>query len=305
MSCRSTRTGTLTRRSTIDAISLWLVAFFMVLAAPLQAERRLNETLAAPAQSSEKPDQSGIKPHQQTIPGEPRLPVISIIIDDMGRSWDPGMEVVKLPGPIACAFLPHAPHTRELALRAHAVNKEVILHLPMASMDLRPLDEGGITLDMTYEEFLRTFQEDLAAVPHVSGINNHMGSLITRHPGHMMWLMHEIRRHDQLFFVDSRTTVDTVARQVALESGVPTVDRDVFLDPDPSLKAVRYQFRRLLKLAKKNGSATAIGHPYPSTLQVLQEELVKLKGVRLVPVSEVIKLQQQGSEHPWQLSWYR
>ncbi len=239
----------------------------------------------------------------ETVPA-PSSPVISIIIDDMGRSLAPGLRVVKLPGPVACAFLPRAPHTRDLAMRAHAVNKEVILHLPMDSMDHRPLDEGGVTLDMTHSEFIRTFQEDLAAVPHVSGINNHMGSLLTRHPGHMMWLMHELRRHDQLFFVDSRTTVDTVARQVARENGVPSVDRDVFLDPDPSIDAVRYQFRRLLKLAKKNGSATAIGHPYPSTLQVLEEELPRLKGVRVVPVADVIQ-QQHGREAQWQLSWYR
>ena len=261
-------------RRTTGAIGHWLIALLFV-PLPLLAE-------------------TGVTP----------APVISIIIDDMGRSLAPGLRVVQLPGPVACAFLPRAPHTRELALRAHALNKEVILHLPMDSMDHRPLDAGAVTLDMTHSEFIRTLQEDLAAVPHVSGINNHMGSLLTRHPGHMMWLMHELRRHDQLFFVDSRTTVDTVARRVAQENGVPSVDRDVFLDPDPSLEAVRHQFRRLLALARKNGSATAIGHPYPSTLQVLEEELPRLTGVRVVPVADVIQLQ-QGRETPWQLSWYR
>lgn len=261
-------------RTLLNAISRWLIAFSFV-----------------PALAAEPP--------QPDV-----MPAIGIIIDDMGRSLEPGMRVVGLPGPVACAFLPRAPHTRELAMRAHAVNKEVILHLPMDSMDHRPLDAGGVTLDMTHSQFIRTFQEDLAAVPHVSGINNHMGSLLTRHPGHMMWLMHELRRHDRLFFVDSRTTVDTVARQVARENGVPSVDRDVFLDPDPSLEAVRYQFRRLLKLARKNGSATAIGHPYPSTLRVLEEELPKLEGIRLVPVADIIQLQ-QGREAQWQLSLYR
>lgn len=239
------------------------------------------------------------------VQGEPlsKTPVISIIIDDLGRSWEPGLQVVELPGPVACAFLPYASHTRELAKRAHARNKEVILHVPMHSMDHRPLDAGGLTLDMTRSEFIRTFQQDLAAVPHVSGINNHMGSLLTRHPGHMMWLMREVRRHDRMFFVDSRTTVDTVARQVAQETGVPSVARDVFLDPDPSLQAVRHQFQRLLKLAQNKGSATAIGHPYPTTLQVLREELPRLRmlGVRMVPVTDIIRLQQQR-EQSWQLS---
>ena len=230
--------------------------------------------------------------------------VISIIIDDLGLSLPAGQRVVDLPAPIACAFLPHAPHTRELAMRAHAVHKEVILHLPMATVDHRPLDPGGVTLDMTQSQFLETLQEDLAAVPHVSGINNHMGSLLTRHPGHMMWLMHEMRRHDRLFFVDSRTTVDTVARRMAEEHGVPSVDRDVFLDSDPDLEAVRFQFRRLLALARRNGSATAIGHPHASTLRVLEEELPRLEGVRVVPVADVIQVQ-RGRDSQWQQSLYR
>jgi hypothetical protein len=184
------------------------------------------------------------------------------------------------------------------------VHKEVILHLPMATVDHRPLDPGGVTLDMTQGQFIATLQEDLAAVPHVSGINNHMGSLLTRHPGHMMWLMHEMRRHDRLFFVDSRTTVDTVARRVADEHGVPSVDRDVFLDSDPDLEAVRFQFRRLLALARRNGSATAIGHPHASTLRVLEEELPWLEGVRVVPVADVIQVQ-RGRESQWQQSSYR
>lgn len=232
------------------------------------------------------------------------VPVISIIIDDLGLNLQAGQRVVDLPVPVACAFLPHAPHTRELALRAHTVHKEVILHLPMATVDHRPLDPGGVTLDMTQGQFIATLQEDLAAVPHVSGINNHMGSLLTRHPGHMMWLMHEMRRHDRLFFVDSRTTVDTVARRVADEHGVPSVDRDVFLDSDPDLEAVRFQFRRLLALARRNGSATAIGHPHASTLRVLEEELSWLEGVRVVPVADVIQVQ-RGRETQWQQSSYR
>lgn len=232
------------------------------------------------------------------------LPVISIVIDDLGRDLRAGQRVVDLPAPVACAFLPHAAHTRDLAMRAHAVHKEVILHLPMATVDHRPLDPGGVTLDMTQGQFIRTLQEDLAAVPHVSGINNHMGSLLTRHPGHMMWLMHEMRRHDRLFFVDSRTTVDTVARRVADEHGVPSVDRDVFLDSDPDIEAVRFQFRRLLTLARRNGSATAIGHPYASTLRVLEEELPRLRDVRVVPVADVIQVQ-RGRESQWQQSWYR
>jgi polysaccharide deacetylase 2 family uncharacterized protein YibQ len=234
---------------------------------------------------------------------EPPLPAISIIIDDMGKRLDTGRRVLALPGPVACAFLPQARYTGELARVAHAAGKEVMLHLPMDSVSGRKLDDGAVTLDMTERQFLETIKYNLAQVPYVSGINNHMGSLLTRHPGHMLWLMQEINRQGALFFVDSRTTVATVARQVALENGVPSTDRNVFLDNDLSPGELDFQFKRLLYLARTQGSAVAIGHPHPQTLELLEQRLPSLshQGVRLLPVGELIKLQQED-EQTWQAS---
>jgi polysaccharide deacetylase 2 family uncharacterized protein YibQ len=174
----------------------------------------------------------------------------------------------------------------------------------MDSVDGRRLDAGAVTLDMTHRQFAATIAANLAAVPYVQGINNHMGSLLTRHPGHMLWLMSELQRHVPMFFVDSRTTVDTVARRLAWENGVPSTDRNVFLDNRLEADELDYQFRRLLKLARKQGSALAIGHPYPQTLALLEKQLPTLarKGIRLAPVGELIKLQQED-EPTWQASW--
>ena len=230
-------------------------------------------------------------------------PVISIVIDDMGKRLPNGRRVLALPGPVACAFLPHARYTDVLARRAHATGKEVLLHLPMDSVDARPLDAGAVTLDMTQRQFTATVLDDLASVPHAIGINNHMGSLLTRHPGHMLWLMRVMQQQAPLLFVDSRTTVETVAQRVALENGVPSVERNVFLDNEADAGAIGYQFERLLKLARKHGGALAIGHPYPQTLALLEQQLplLKQRGIRLVTVSELIEIQQQG-EHTWQAS---
>jgi len=230
------------------------------------------------------------------------LPRIAIVIDDMGRDLASGRRVVALPGPVACAFLPHAGHTRHLAELAHAAGKEVMLHLPMQSMAERPLDDGGLTLDMTRTALLRTLDEDLALVPHVVGVNNHMGSLLTRHPGHMAWLMQALRERG-LFFIDSRTTHHTVARRIAFEQHLPSRRRDVFLDPEPGAATVQREFRRLLAIAREKGSALAIGHPYPETLAFLERALPALPqaGVRLVPVGTLIA-QQQEKDAQWRLS---
>ncbi|MGD8617082.1 MAG: divergent polysaccharide deacetylase family protein, partial [Gammaproteobacteria bacterium] len=166
------------------------------------------------------------------------------------------------------------------------------------------LDEGAVTLDMTREQFSRTVRTNLAVVPHAIGINNHMGSLLTRHPGHMFWLMREMLHRQPMYFVDSRTTVATVARQVAQENGVPSIDRNVFLDNEVDDSEIAHQFNRLLHLARRHGTALAIGHPHPETLRVLEREIPKLEqqGLHLLPVSELIELQKQG-EQTWQASW--
>ncbi len=224
-----------------------------------------------------------------------RPPEIAIIIDDMGDRLAEGLRATRLPGSVANAILPDTPHAKRLAEAAHREGKEVLLHLPMESTQGNPLGPGAVTLNMTHGEFQQTVEHDLQAIPHVTGINNHMGSLITQHPGHMQWLMEAMRHHPSLFFVDSRTTDRTVAQQLAEENAVRSSRRDIFLDDDVDPAAIEAQFERLIAVAKRTGSAIGIGHPYPETLALLEARLPQLHqrdGVHLVSVSKVISLQQ-------------
>lgn len=222
----------------------------------------------------------------------PPMPRIAIIIDDIGDRHAEGLAAVSLPGAVACAFLPHTPHARELALRAHSNGKEVMLHLPLQSLHDKALGPGAITLETTETEFRRTLAENLLAIPHARGVNNHMGSLLTLHPGHMTWLMQYLASQEKMFFVDSYTHVDSVAMAMAAERGVPAARRDVFLDNVAEHDAIDTQFKRLIRLARERGSAIGIGHPYPATMQFLAEQLPELEaeyGVELVPVSALLK----------------
>lgn len=216
-------------------------------------------------------------------------------MDDMGDRLAAGLRAARLPGPVANAILPDTPYSKQLAEEAYRFGKEVILHLPMESTQGNPLGPGGITLHMTQPEFLHTIEHNLRVVPHVVGINNHMGSLLTQHPGHMQWLMEAMQSYPQLFFIDSRTTERSIAQQFAQEYQVRNSKRDVFLDDDPAPEAVLAQFERLISIAKRTGSAIGIGHPYRSTLELLEKRLPDLfdsSGVKLVPVTEIISLQQ-------------
>ena len=137
----------------------------------------------------------GAAPEEPVEPGEPSVsepPVlIAVIIDDLGNQRGAGERTVELEGPVACAIMPHTRHATYLAQRAFAVGKEVMLHLPMQPMQMQRIaGPGEISLDTQRRQLEHILQIDLDSVPHVVGVNNHMGSLITRHPGHMRWLMY-------------------------------------------------------------------------------------------------------------------
>jgi polysaccharide deacetylase 2 family uncharacterized protein YibQ len=211
---------------------------------------------------------------------------IALIIDDMGNRKVAGEKALALPGVVTYAFLPQTPYAREQATRAHEQGREVMLHLPMESDRGNRLGAGALTLSMTQEEFNATLESDLASVPFVAGVNNHMGSLLTRNPTAMRWLMGSLRKAD-LFFIDSRTTDATVAERVARERLVATARRHVFLDNIQDREVVLEQLKSLVETARQQGSAIGIAHPRPETLEVLAQELPKLEaqGIELVPAS--------------------
>lgn len=232
-------------------------------------------------------------------------PVIAVIIDDLGNSPSEGQRAAQLPGPVACAILPHTAYAVMLADACHARDKEVLLHLPMQGLDDAPLGPGGIALDMTQAQIQNTVRGDLQSIPHVVGVNNHEGSLISMHPGDLAWIMQTLHARGGLYFVDSYTTADSIAYQIAREHGIPAARRDVFLDDVNTETTVRLQFTRLLDIARRKGYALAIGHPRPATLAVLDATLPQLprQGIELVPVAAIVKLQEQHPI-PWPQSLY-
>jgi len=225
-------------------------------------------------------------------------PRISLIIDDMGNRRDAGLAAIQLPGPVAYAFLPHSPHAAELAKLAFQGNKEVLLHIPMQATSQKSLGPGAITLAMDRVDLMRAVGAGLRSVPYVSGINNHMGSMVTSRRQHMGWLMDLLRVRGNLYFVDSRTTHRTIALTMARSSGVPSTWRDVFLDNDPLRRNISGEFKRLINIARKRGTALAIGHPHHQTISFLAEMIPHLKklGIRLVPVAKLIQV--RGRQTP-------
>ncbi len=218
-------------------------------------------------------------------------PALAIIIDDMGHDHTINRALLDLECPLSFAFLPYARHTKKFAKDAHDKGRDVLVHLPMEPRD-PAVDPGpGVLLTgMDPDMIVQVLDRNLAAVPFAVGVNNHMGSRFTADRKGMEFVLAEVKRKG-LFFVDSRTTADSVAMEVADSLAVPALERAVFLDDDSRPEAVSKALRAAADVARHHGFAIAIGHPYKSTYEVLSAELPSMRSeIDIVPVSRLIKM---------------
>jgi polysaccharide deacetylase 2 family uncharacterized protein YibQ len=221
------------------------------------------------------------------------VPRVAIVIDDLGNEIAPAERIARWAEPVAGAVLPTLRWSAKSAEALARGGHEVLLHLPMEPEGyprVRP-GPGVILRSQSDEQIAQTLESDLATVPGAQGVNNHMGSAATADP-RVMRAIARVLSARNLFFLDSRTTDATVAERTAAEASVRTVARRVFLDDAATEEAVRAQLRELVRRARQEQVAVAIGHPYSVTLDVLEHELPEMEkreGVRLVKVSELAR----------------
>lgn len=214
---------------------------------------------------------------------------VALVIDDLGRSVDDVARLAELGVPVTYAVLPFESRTAEVVSELRRRGVELIVHLPMEPSNGADPGPGALRLAMGRRELARATRSALEAVPGAVGVNNHMGSKLSADRPAMESVVGVVARRG-LYFLDSRTSAESVGYAVARGLEVPAAERQVFLDPDLRPEAVRYQFRRLLDAARERGSAIAIGHPHPITLEILREEvpLAVERGYRFVPVSYLL-----------------
>ncbi|HHL40668.1 MAG TPA: divergent polysaccharide deacetylase family protein [Deltaproteobacteria bacterium] len=221
-----------------------------------------------------------------------RGPRLAIVIDDLGYDLNAVRGLLEVDAPITLAVLPHLRHSRRAAQMAYDSGREVILHLPMEPRNSRDHDpgRGALLTSMSERDIVDNLLADLDAVPHLSGVNNHMGSRFTENERLMELVLRELKERG-FFFLDSRTSGRTVAARVARRLGLRTVERSVFLDNERDRSRIRARLREAVRLARRNGSAVAIGHPYSETIEVLKEEVPALarQGVTVVRLSSLAR----------------
>ena len=218
---------------------------------------------------------------------------VALIMDDMGASLEILDELIALGRHITVSVLPYSDYAAETARIAHENGLEVLLHLPLESVNNHEAmenTEGLIMAMMTGPAIVAAFEAGYDRVPFAAGTNNHMGSRFTAERDLMRILLKPIKDRG-LFFVDSRTTAKTVALDEARKMGIPGAQRDVFLDADEDRGRIRGRLIELFQKARKKGRAVGICHPFPETLAVLKStyRLLDAYGLEAVPVSKLVR----------------
>ncbi|MEW5733889.1 MAG: divergent polysaccharide deacetylase family protein [Thermodesulfobacteriota bacterium] len=253
--------------------------------------------------AQEKPAETGAKkPVYEVFPPPDKAPPpgkaapgkyrVAIVIDDLGYDEDLAERFLALDYPITVSVLPDAPHSEAIARRARQLGKQVLLHLPMEPREYPQADPGpgALLSSMSTDEMLAVFEDDLRSVPFAQGVNNHMGSRLSREESVLNPLFTALKARG-LFFLDSMTAPGGEARAAARMLRLPFAQRDVFLDHEQTREFIEGQLDRLLGIAGKKGSAIGIGHPHEITYQVLREKLPDLsQKASLTPVSELTEI---------------
>lgn len=216
---------------------------------------------------------------------------IGLIIDDFGYvKNDIVREIMALEVPVTYAIIPGLTYSKEIARELQARGKTVIVHMPMEPRQGR-VEAGGFTLltSQSEDEIRKRMQAALEAIPAAVGVNNHMGSLATTDSLLLTAALTQLRENG-CFFVDSRTSNESIAYAMAQRLGVPALRNNLFIDAIDDTAAIEAKFKLLAAIAKRRGSAIGIGHPRPKTLAMLRKMLPELQalGYTFVPVTALL-----------------
>ena len=201
-----------------------------------------------------------------------RCPPLSIVIDDLGESMAVAKRLANLPFPVSFSVLPHNSKAREVANLARQKNRELLLHLPSEPEGYPKTANSGpgtLRVNMAPAMLERALVDNLARLPEVDGVNNHMGSRLTQDRAAMTVVLGHLKGQG-MFFLDSLTTPKSCVREVSKSVGMRYYRRHIFLDNTAKEHAILLQLKKAESLARRTGLAVAIGHPYPATLSALE-----------------------------------
>ncbi len=225
------------------------------------------------------------------IPIPKKLPKIAIIVDDIGYDKHMAEKFLGLDTVLTFSILPHSPYQKSIARTARSKGFDVMLHLPMEPHEYPLINPGpgALLTSMSPDQLISQLEKDLDAVPFIQGVNNHMGSKMTTVSSQLHQIFSVLKKRD-LFFIDSRTTADTLCKPSAHLFQIPFAEKDVFIDHIQTPDFIRRKLYLLVQIAHSHGMAVGIAHPHTVTYEVLRDVLPELKKKAiLVKASEIVK----------------
>lgn len=237
-----------------------------------------------------KPDKD-INETKADKPGKKYSGKLAVIVDDCGYDLNSVRTLLNTGFAFNYAILPYKNYSSDVLEMVNSAGRVAMLHLPMEPMNSGAMSEGNKTVcvDMSDEKIRSLTRDALYSLPGVVGVNNHQGSRATSDTRTMNIVLGELKKQG-LFFVDSRTTSKSVARDRAQALGVGTAKNDIFLDNSTDVQQIRSQIYKAMEMADKNGSAIAICHARVNTAKAWQmyADEIRATGIKIVPVTELL-----------------
>lgn len=222
---------------------------------------------------------------------------IVIIIDDFGNNGKGTEEMLNCEVPLTAAVMPFMPYSEKEAILAHEKGFDVIMHVPMEPNYGKKewLGPRGITTNLSNTEIRNRIRDGLKDIKYAVGMNNHMGSKATQDKRVMKAIL-EVAKENNMVFIDSKTSSNSVVKSEADSLGVISYSRDVFLDNIKSKDHIKKQIIKLSIIANKKGYAIGIGHVGVEggvvTAEAIKEmySILSEQGYKFITISDLIKM---------------
>lgn len=231
-------------------------------------------------------------PHSEaSVIATPHRGDIVLILDDVGFDHQPLTSAMTIDPNVNFAVLPNGTRSMEFASTLHSRGFELLCHLPMEPEGFPRISpgDGAVLTTMSDAQIATATRANIEAIRFARGVNNHMGSRATADRRVMTDVLGALPKG--MYFIDSKTTGNSLAGALAHTMRVKTASRNVFLDDVQDIAVIRRQLAELASTAASHGVSVGIGHMYPSTIKVLTEDAPKLRaeGFRFVRASEVVR----------------
>lgn len=223
------------------------------------------------------------KPKSHKVPnGGPKL---AIIMDDISTNAQIN-ELKKLSIKVTPSIFPpekEHPKTAELAKEFSVY----MVHLPLQALNYTNEKANTLRTGDSKEKISQRIKDIKKDFKGVKYINNHTGSDFTSDFKSTLALLAELK-NSEIYFIDSLTTNKSTVLDASKKLGLKYVYRDVFLDNEQNVSKTLKMINNAVAVAKKDGVAIAICHPYKSTFEALKiAQKDAFDGVEVVYVDKI------------------